>query len=116
MRLKLDENQPRAALAMFRAAGHDVETAVDEGLAGHPDADLAAHRIHERRALLTFDLDFADLKQYPPEAYFGLIVLRLRSHAVPHVLHVMQGIAPLLDTEPVERHLWLVDEVQVRIR
>jgi predicted nuclease of predicted toxin-antitoxin system len=116
MRLKLDENQPRAALAIFRAAGHDVETAVDEGLAGHSDADLAAHCRREHRTLLTFDLDFADLQQYPPEAYAGLLVLRLRSHAVAHVLHTMKRIAPLLHSEAVEGHLWLIDEVQVRIR
>jgi predicted nuclease of predicted toxin-antitoxin system len=78
MRLKLDENQPQALLAMFRGAGHDAETAGDEGLAGKADADLAAHCRVARRALLTFDLDFADLRQYPPEQYPGLLVLRLR--------------------------------------
>ncbi|HET6579888.1 MAG TPA: DUF5615 family PIN-like protein [Gemmatimonadales bacterium] len=116
MLLKLDGNQPQAALAIFRDAGHDAETAVDESLGGHADVDLASHCRRERRALLTFDLDFADLRQYPPEEYAGLLVFRLRSHAVPRVLGVMRRIVPLLATEPVEGHLWLIDEVQVRIR
>lgn len=92
MRLKLDENQPRALLGVLREAGHDADTAADEGLAGKADADLAAHCRREHRALLTFDLDFADLRQYPPDQYAGLLALRLRSQAVQHVLSVIRRI------------------------
>lgn len=116
MRLKLDENQPHALLAILLEAGHEAETAAGEGLAGAADAELAALCQAERRALLTFDLDFADLRQYPPEKYAGLLVLRLRSQAVPHVLEAVSRILSLLATEPVEGHLWLTDEEQVRIR
>jgi len=116
MRLKLDENQPRALLALLREAGHEADTVADEGLAGGADAELAARCQAERRAILTFDLDFADLRQYPPEQYAGLLVLRLRSQAVRHVMGVVRRILPLLATEPIEGHLWLIDEEQVRIR
>ena len=116
MRLKLDENQPRALLPLLREAGHDPETAASEDLAGKTDAELVARCQAERRAILTFDLDFADLTQYPPEQYSGLLVLRLRSHAVSHVVQTVRRILPLLATEPVEGHLWLIDETQVRIR
>ena len=116
MRLKLDENQPRALLAILREAGHEADTAADEGLAGKPDTEVAAHCKRERRALLTFDLDFADLRQYPPDQYAGLLVLRLRSQAVQHVLSVIRRILPLLASEPIDGHLWLIDEEQVRIR
>jgi predicted nuclease of predicted toxin-antitoxin system len=116
MRVKLDENQPHALVAIFETAGHQVDTAVAEGLAGAADEQLAARCRAERRALLTFDLDFADLRQYPPEHYAGLLVLRLGSHAVGHVVAVVQRLLPLLAAEPVEGHLWLIDEEQVRIR
>jgi len=116
MRLKLDENQPRALLAVLRGAGHEVDTAAEEGLGGKADAELVARCQLDQRAMLTFDLDFADLRQYPPEQYSGLLVLRLRSHAVQHVLAVVRRVLPLLETEPVAGHLWLIDEKQVRIR
>ncbi len=116
MRVKLDENQPNALVAIFEAAGHQVDTAAAEGLAGGTDEQLAARCRAEQQALLTFDLDFADLRQYPPEQYAGLLVLRLGSHAVQHVVGVVQRLLPLLATEPVEGHLWLIDEEQVRIR
>jgi len=69
MRLKLDENQPRALLALFRDAGHEVDAAADEGLQGKSDAELLARCQTDQRALLTFDLDFADLR--PSRAVSG---------------------------------------------
>jgi hypothetical protein len=35
-----------------------------------------------RAALVTRDLDFADVRQYPPEHYEGIVVLRLSDDAV----------------------------------
>jgi predicted nuclease of predicted toxin-antitoxin system len=116
MRLKLDENQPRALLGVLREAGHEADTVADEGLAGAADAELASRCRAEGRALLTFDLHFADLRQYPPDQHAGLLVLRLRSHAVRHVLRVVHRILPLLATEPVQGRLWLIGDAQVRIR
>jgi predicted nuclease of predicted toxin-antitoxin system len=40
MKLKLDENLGHAAAELFRAAGHDVETVVGQGLAGATDRDV----------------------------------------------------------------------------
>ncbi len=49
MRLKLDENQPRALLAVLREAGHEADTAGDEGLAGKSNAELASRCKTERQ-------------------------------------------------------------------
>jgi hypothetical protein len=38
MKVKLDENLPRAASRVVEAFGHDVDTVVDEGLGGKSDA------------------------------------------------------------------------------
>ena len=37
MRVKLDENIPAAVFETLRAAGHDVATALEEGLGGKAD-------------------------------------------------------------------------------
>jgi hypothetical protein len=64
-RFKLDENLPRDAEALLRKAGHDVHTVLDERLGGSPDPRvLDACRI-ENRILITFDLDFSDIRFYP---------------------------------------------------
>jgi hypothetical protein len=36
MRIKLDENLPTTLVTDLQALGHDVDTAPDEGLSGHP--------------------------------------------------------------------------------
>jgi predicted nuclease of predicted toxin-antitoxin system len=83
MRRELDGNVPLAVAGVLRAAGHDVHTVFDEALAGTSRAQLLATCRQEGRALLTLDLDFADLRSYPPEATAGLVVLRPGSQDVP---------------------------------
>ncbi len=40
--------------------------------------------------LLTQDLDFSNVRAYPPEEYVGLIVFRLHRQDKPFVLNVFQ--------------------------
>ena len=40
MRVKLDENVPRSARRVLIAAGHDVDTVVDEVLGGASDPQI----------------------------------------------------------------------------
>jgi uncharacterized membrane protein len=40
VRVKLDENVPHDAVAVFIDGGHDVHTIPDEDLVGHVDADV----------------------------------------------------------------------------
>ena len=70
----------------------------------------------EKRALFTVDVDFADIRNYPPEDFYGLIVLRLNNQAQPHVLETVRHLLPILSKEPFERRLWIVEEHGVRIR
>ena len=116
MRFKLDENLPAEAADILRAAGHDAATVSEQGLGGAPDPAVSAVCRVERRALVTLDTDFADLRAYPPEVYVGLVVLRLRRQDRPHVVAVLQRLLPLFDAEPLDGRLWIVDEQRVRIR
>ena len=116
MRVKLDENLPSDAADLLRDAGHDAATVLDEGRGGAADSDLAALCRREGRVLVTLDTDFADIRAYPPAEHAGLLVLRLRRQDKQHVLGVLRRVAPLLDVEPLDRHLWIVDEERVRVR
>jgi hypothetical protein len=44
------------------------------------------------------------------------MVLRLKRQERPLVLEVFERLLPLLETEPLEKHLWIVEEDRVRIR
>jgi len=116
MRFKTDENLHPEAADLFRQNGHDALTVYDQGLRGHDDGDIAAVCRCEQRALVTLDLDFSDLRVYPPAEYSGIIVLRLHDQSRPAVLRVLQRILPLFAAEPLAGNLWIVDEAQVRVR
>ena len=68
-RFKLDENLPRDAEAFLRTAGHDVHTVLGEHLEGNPDLTVLDASRTEDRILVTFDLDFSDIRLYPPESH-----------------------------------------------
>lgn len=77
MKFKLDENLPAEAAQYLSEVGFDAMSVLDQGLGGAADARLARICKEEDRVLLTFDLDFANTRSYPPGEHAGLIVFRL---------------------------------------
>jgi predicted nuclease of predicted toxin-antitoxin system len=116
LRLKTDENMPRRAVTFLRTAGHDVPTAVEEGLAGRPDAEVLARCRSEGRVLITLDLDFADIRRYLPADHAGVILLRPRTDGAEAIAQLLARIQSLIEAEPTTGRLWIVDERRVRIR
>ena len=116
MRFKIDENLPIEAAETVRQAGHDAATVLEQGYGGSRDAQLAALCQRESRILVTLDMDFADIRAYPPAEFPGLIVLRLRQQDKLYVLDVLARLIPLLGQEPLDQHLWIVEEKRIRIR
>jgi predicted nuclease of predicted toxin-antitoxin system len=117
MQFKIDENLPVEAARLLKAAGHAASTIHDQEMVGQSDPNVASVCRSEARALVTLDLDFSDIRAYPPDQYHGLIVLRPRRQAKPLVLALLERIViPLLSRESVDRCLWIVDERGARIR
>jgi len=116
MRFKLDENIPRAAEKVLRSAGHEAQTVLDEGLGGGSDSRLIEACRRERRVLVTLDLDFSDIRLYPPASHAGIWVLRPPLHNVEELLRAVSGALALLASEPADRRLWIVERDRVRVR
>lgn len=116
MRFKIDENLPVEAKQVLQQAGFEATTAEDEALCGAPDSDIATVCRRERRAIITLDLDFADIRHYPPQDYSGLIVLRTPRQDRNTVLSIIERLILPIRTEVLEQRLWIVDEKRIRIR
>jgi len=116
MKFKVDENLPIEVAEMLRQVGHDATTVLEQHLGGSDDAQLAALCQLESWILVTLDLDFSDIRNYPPAEYPGLVVLRLRQQDRPYVLDVFVRLVQVLRQEPIEGRLWIVEENRIRIR
>lgn len=101
---------------VLRDAGYEADTVLDEALGGTSDSRLAAICQQEGRLLFTLDGDFGDIRTYPPNEYPGIIILRPRTQSIPDVVALIRRILPVLATEFVTGHLWVVTEDRVRIR
>ena len=116
MKFKLDEHLPVEAADRLRKVGFDAATVLEQALGGCPDKDLAEICKREGRALVTLDLDFANILAYPPGNYPGIIVLRLDRQDRTEVIRALERLIPILGHESLAGHQWIVDERQVRIR
>ena len=116
MRFKTDENLHPEVAKFLQKQGHDAVTVWDENLRGIKDIQMIERCRLEKRALLTLDVGFGDLRAYPPENHCGIVVLRLDSQSRKHVLGVLPRTLQLIRTEPWEKRLWIVEESTVRIR
>jgi predicted nuclease of predicted toxin-antitoxin system len=116
VKFKIDENLPVEIAVLLRDAGYDATTVVDQRLGGSADSGIASVCRNEDRVLVTLDMDFADIRTYPPDQHSGLIVLRLRKQDKPHVVRTVTHLIPVFSTEPLHGHLWIVEEDKLRIR
>jgi len=116
MRFKIDENLPAEIADMLRAAHHDAMTVTDEGLRASTDTYLTQICTQEDRILVTLDVDFADLRRYPPQQFPGFIVLRVQRQDKPHILAAFSRIVPFIEQEILQHRLWIVEETRLRIR
>jgi predicted nuclease of predicted toxin-antitoxin system len=116
VKFKFDENLPADLSALLQADGHDAHSVLDENLCGAADPSIARICQDEKRILITLDLDFAHIKNYPPQDYPGIIVLRLARHDRDTVLAIIPRILTLLQTEAIAQRLWIVDDSRTRIR
>ena len=116
MKFKIDENLPVEFAQILQSAGHDAATVLDETLSGAPDMQVVVVCLLEDRAIVTVDLDFADIRLYPPEEHPGIIVLRVKSQDKEYLLQCLNRLLPFLEKEALNGRLWIVEEDRIRIR
>ncbi len=61
--------------------GHLAVDVRDIGLRAAADDVIASHGLRNQQTLVTRDFDFADIRNYPPADYAGIVVLSLPDDA-----------------------------------
>ena len=116
MKIKLDENMPRALAALFRSAGHDAVTVPEEDLTGADDPVVVKKAASEERLLITFDTDFADIRNYPIGTHNGIVVFRLHDQRWAALKEPAERLIKSGIFERLHQGLAVVDETRVRLR
>ncbi len=116
MIFKLDENLPVELADLLKSENWEACTVYEEHLSGKPDSTIADICKKEKKVLVSLDLDFSDIRTYPPKEYNGIIVLRLIKSDKLYVLEVFKNLLKLLIKEEIVGKLWVVEETRIRIR
>ena len=118
MRFLVDANMPRSTLTLLASLGHHGEHARDIGLGHAPDSEIAAHARTHDAVIVTRDVDFADIRNYPPHEFKGIIVLRMPDDAVAQtIVNLLERF--LKQTElavQLPGHLVILEPDRVRFR
>jgi predicted nuclease of predicted toxin-antitoxin system len=116
MRIKLDENLPAILVPDLVALGHDVDTAVDEGLGGRDDSSVWAATQVAGRILVTQDLDFSDVRAFVPGTHHGLVLVRLRQRSRARMHARVLAAFNSEDAASWDRCLVVIGDSKVRVR
>lgn len=76
MHLLADENIQQPTVRFLQDRGWDIRWIPDEGLSGADDASVFEYAQKGRRALLTYNADFVDLRALDVSRHGGIIRLR----------------------------------------
>jgi predicted nuclease of predicted toxin-antitoxin system len=118
MRFLFDADLPRRCAPLAQSRGHEALDVRDVGLASADDSQVAAYAKANRLCLITGDFGFADVRNYPPQQYSGLVVLCLpRNATADTILDLLDSL--LAQGEVLRRlpgRLAIVEWGNVRLR
>lgn len=116
MRLYADECVYAKTVRLLRDRLHDVLTVSDEALQQEDDDILLLRAQQQKRVFLTRDKDFSNILLYPPTAYRGIIVLRMKVYD-ESLVHALLLNFLNAKTEPdLMGKLVIVSKDKVRVR
>lgn len=115
MKFKIDENLPVEITSILKSSGHEAMTVHEQELSGAKDPKVIDVCSHENCVLVTLDLDFADIKTYPPENYPGIMVMRVHRQDKFHLLKIFRWAVPRISEETLSKQLWIIEETRIRI-
>jgi predicted nuclease of predicted toxin-antitoxin system len=90
--VELDENLSQSHTDFLKAAGYAADRVTDEGLSGADDAVIWHRVVADGRFFITLDLDFADVRRFPPGSHPGILLLRPRNRSRAAVQDILERL------------------------
>ncbi len=112
----LDHCVPRRYLRLLHEWGYSVALMSAYIPADAPDTDVMALAGKLDAVLLTADLDFANILDYPPANYDGIVVMRYRAEDETGIDHTLKSMLDDLYRDNLRGLLVIVSPSRYRVR
>jgi predicted nuclease of predicted toxin-antitoxin system len=116
MKVKVDEDLPKALISMLQLVGYDTTGVYEEGMGGWKDFALWEFVQAENRFFVTADKGFGDIRVYPPGTHHGVLVLRPGEDGINPVIELMQRLLTDFSLDDLIGSVTVVNPRSVRIR
>jgi predicted nuclease of predicted toxin-antitoxin system len=116
MRIKVDEDLPRAATQLLLEKGYDALSVIDQEMGGWQDSVLWVAVQAEQRFLITADKGFADIRSYPPGTHAGVLLLRPDQDGIRPVLALLARVLDTYDLTVLRETITVATPRGVRVR
>ena len=119
VRFFVDQCVPLSVSESLRRAGHLAEILRDHLPINAKDPDVIAYAQSLDAVLVTLNGDFADIINYPPARFGGIVALQIKSH--PETLPaIVMRLLTYLSERPEREHyigkLFLVEAHRIRLK
>lgn len=116
LRFITDEDVPRSTARVLQDAGFDAVDVRDVGLRGKSDAEVFKYAQQENRLLITCDMGFSNILNFPPSENQGILVVRVPDSEPIDVFNreVLRAVQEV--GENLLHHLAIVEIGKVRLR
>jgi predicted nuclease of predicted toxin-antitoxin system len=120
-RFLVDEDSPKGLYKLLVNHGFDAVHVVDAGLSGTKDPQLAQWAKRDNRIIVTRDLGFANLLNYPIGSLPGVILIRVPdNYLASEIIGLFSRFLPFLEKDVRELNLSgalvVLEPSHVRIR
>ena len=117
MRFLVDMNLATEVAVWLRGQGRDAVHLRELGLQELGDAAVLAKAVAEKRVVLTFDLDFADISAAAAGVRAGVVLFRLRSAQTERMIDRLRTVLASAAAQALEKGaVVIVEPTRLRIR
>lgn len=119
VRFFVDQCVPRSVSEALRGAGYQTEILREHLPADAVDAGVIAYAQTIDAILVTLNGDFADIINYPPSKFGGIVALQVKNHpeTLPAiVMRLLTYLSEHTEREHFKGKLFLVETHRIRIK
>jgi predicted nuclease of predicted toxin-antitoxin system len=116
MSVLLDHCVPRKYLRLLQSWGYEATLLTEHVAPDTTDVDVIMLAQTLDAVLLTVDLDFANILNYPPDAYAGIVVMRYEASSEDLLVATLRQALADLYRDPLRGVLVIIEPTRYRIR